>query len=225
MKALIMNRLPLLLSLVASVSFAQNAAINISCGDCGVFQSIQVVFDGQDMGANQPMRIVDVAPGEHEVKVIKWKSPFATEVLYTGMVNFPAGTELRAKATKGKLDIYGKGSYTPPAPVVTGPSQEQVDAARGFLDEAKESVDDLQEKLEDSDEDCTTKLLGRLGSLEDALSDAQRSTGRGEVDAALQRAIDAQKLILGKCSKRASKKWGKSIDRVVAKVQNASRYL
>jgi hypothetical protein len=109
--------------------------------------------------------------------------------------------------------------------VVTGPSAEQLEAARGLLDEAKESVDELQEKLEDSDEDCTTKLLGRLGSLEDALSDAQRSTGRGEVDTALQRAIDAQKLILGKCSKHASKKWSKSIDRVVVKVQNASRYL
>ena len=121
-KALIVNRLPLLLSLVASVSFAQNAAISISCGDCGVFQSIQVVFDGQDMGAHQPMRIVDVSPGEHEVKVIKWKSPFATEVLYTGIVNFPAGTELRAKATKGKFDIYGKGAYTPPAPVVLAES-------------------------------------------------------------------------------------------------------
>ena len=80
MKAPIMNRLPLLLSVTASIAFAQNAAISISCGECGVFQAIQVVFDGQDMGANQPMRIVDVSPGDHEVKVIKWKSPFATEV-------------------------------------------------------------------------------------------------------------------------------------------------
>ena len=225
MKAKDMNRLTLLLCLVASVAFAQNAAINISCGDCGIFQSIQVVFDGQDMGANQPMRIVDVAPGDHEVKVIKWKSPFATEVLYTGMVNFPAGTELRAKATKGKLDIYGKGAYTPPAPEATGPSAEQLDAARGLLDEAKDSVDELQEKLEDSDEDCSSKLLGRLGSLEDSLGDAKRSTGRNEVDTALQRAFDAQKLILGKCSKRAAKKWSKPMDRVVAKIQNASKYL
>ena len=220
-----MNRLPLLLSLVASVSFAQNAAINISCGDCGVFQSIQVVFDGQDMGANQPMRIVDIVPGEHEVKVIKWKSPFATEVLYTGLVNFPAGTELRAKATRGKLDVYGKGTYTPPAQVVTGPSAEQVEAARGFIGEAKESVDELQERLEDSDEDCTSKLLGRLGSLEDALDDADRSTRRGEVDTALQRAFDAQKLVLSKCSKKSSKKWSKNLDRVVARLQHASKYL
>src|SRR6476620_7042341 len=133
-----MIRSALLLSLVSFSAFAQNAAINISCGECGVFQSIQVVFDGQDMGANQPMRIVDVAPGAHEVKVIKWKSPFATEVLYTGIVDFPSGTELRAKATKGKLDIYGKGSYTPPAPVVEGPSAEQIQAARDLIAEAKE---------------------------------------------------------------------------------------
>lgn len=220
-----MIRFALLTSLLASAAFAQTSAISISCGECGVFQSIQVVFDGQDMGANQPMRITEVSPGQHEVKVIKWKSPFATEVLYTGMVDFPAGTELRAKATKGKLDIYGKGSYTPPAPVVQGPSAEQIEAARDLIEEAKESVDDLQDKLEDSDEDCTTKVIGRLGSLEDALSDASRSTGRGEVDAALQRALDAQKVILGKCSKRSSKKWSKPMDRVVARLQNASRYL
>jgi len=220
-----MNRLPLLLSLVASLALAENSAISISCGECGVFQSIQVVFDGQDMGANQPMRITDVSPGEHEVKVIKWKSPFATEVLYTGVVNFPAGTELRAKATKGKLDIYGKGAYTPPPPVVQGPSAEQVEAARGLLDEAKESLDELQERLEDSDEDCTGKLLGRLGALEDALGEAQRSTNRGWVDAAISRAIEAQKVINGKCSKRAAKKWSKPMDRVVSRLQNANRYL
>lgn len=220
-----MNRIPLLLCLVASFASAQNSAINISCGECGVFQTIQVIFDGQDMGANVPMRITDVSPGEHEVKVIKWKSPFATEPLYTGIVNFPAGTELRAKATKGKLDIYGKGAYTPPAPVVVGPTQEQLDAARGFIDEAKESVDELQDRLEDSEEECVDRLLGRLGSLEDALEDAQRRTGRYEVDAALQRALDAQKVILGKCGKKAAKKWSKPIDRVVARLRSASKYL
>lgn len=225
MKAFTMNRLPLLLSLVATIASAQNAALSVSCGECGVFQAIQVVFDGQDMGTNQPMRITEISPGEHEVKVIKWKSPFATEVLYTGMVNFPAGTELRAKATRGKLDVYGKGTYTPPAPVVTGPTAEQINAARGFIDEASESVDELQERLEDAEDDCLTKLLGRLGSLEDALQDAQKSTRRYEVDAALQRAVDAQKLILGKCSKRSAKKWARPIDRVVARLQNAQRYL
>lgn len=146
-------------------------------------------------------------------------------MLYTGIVNFPAGTELRAKATKGKLDIYGKGDYTPPAPVVQGPSAEQINAARDLIAEAKESLDDLQEKLEDSDEDCSTRLIGRVGSLEDAISDAERSTGRGEVDAAIQKAFDAQKVILGKCSKKASKKWSKPMDRVVARLQGASKYL
>jgi hypothetical protein len=220
-----MSRLPLLLTLAASFAFAQNSALSVSCGECGVFQAIQVIFDGRDMGANQPMRITDISPGEHEVKVIKWKSPFATEALYTGMVNFPPGTELRAKATKGKLEIYGKGAYTPPAPVVQGPSAEQLEAARGFIEEAKDSVNDLQDRLEDADDDCIDRLLGRLGSLEDALEDAQRRTGRNEVDAALQRAFDAQKVIVGKCSKKSSKKWSKPIDRVVARLQSASRYL
>jgi hypothetical protein len=222
MKALSMNRLPILLCVLSSLALAQNGAITISCGECGAFQSIQVVFDGQDMGANQPMRIIDVVPGEHEVKVIKWKSPFTTEVLYTGMVNFLPGLELRAKATKGKLDIYGKGPYTP---AVQGPTAEQVEAARGFIAEAKESLDELQEKVEDGDDDCTSKVLGRLGALEDTLGEASRNTSRAWVDAAVAKALDAQKLINGKCDKRSSKKWSKPIDRVVARLQNANRYL
>ncbi|MFT3712659.1 MAG: hypothetical protein QM817_33840 [Archangium sp.] len=214
-----------LISTVSTVAVAQNSAISISCGECSPFQSIQVVFDGQDMGANQPMRIIDVSPGQHEVKVIKWKSPFTTEVLYTGMVDFPKGTELRAKATKGKLDIYGKGAYTPPAPVVTGPTQEQVDAARGLVDDAKEQLDELQEKVEDADDECSGKVLGRLGSLEDAMGEALRATSRESIDAAVNRALDAQKTINAKCEKRSTKKWSKNMERVVARLQNASRSL
>jgi hypothetical protein len=221
-----MNRTLLLASfLLASSAFAQTGAITISCGECGAFQAIQVTLDGQDMGTNQPVRIINVAPGEHEVKVIKWKSPFATDVLYQGMVTFHAGTELRAKATKGKLDIYGKGAWTPPPPPVIGPTREQIDDARALLDEAKDNLDELQEKVEDSDDECTTKLLGRLGSLEDAIGDAQRATGRELIDVAIGRALDAQKLINGRCEKRSAKKWNKNIDRVVAKLQGAGRGL
>lgn len=210
---------------ISSTALAQNAAISISCGECSPFQSIQVVFDGQDMGANQPMRIVDVSPGQHEVKVIKWKSPFTTEVLYQGMVDFPRGTELRAKATKGKLDIYGKGDYAPPAPVVTGPTQEQVDQARGYVDEAKDSLDELQERVEDGDDECSARVLGRLGSLEDALGDALRATNRDTLNYAVSKAQEAQKLISQKCGKKSAKKWSKNMDRVVARLQTASRSL
>ncbi|MFZ5441806.1 MAG: hypothetical protein ACOZQL_17515 [Myxococcota bacterium] len=220
-----MLRTTLLSFAVSTAALAQTGAITISCGECNAFQSIQVVLDGQDMGANQPMRVINVSPGDHEVKVIKWKSPFATEVLYTGMVNFLPGTELRAKATKGKLDIYGKGAWAPPPPPVTGPSREQLDEARALVDDAKENVDELQERVEDADDDCTGKLLGRLGSLEDALGDAQRATNRNTVDAALQRALDAQKLISSRCEKRSSKKWNRNIERVVAKLQGAARVL
>ncbi len=224
MKALSMNlnRLPLLLCVLSSLALAQSSAMTVSCGECSPFQSIQVVFDGHDMGANQPMRIVDVAPGEHEVKVIKWKSPFTTEVLYTGVVNFPPGVELRARASKGKLDIYGKGPF---APVAQGPSAAQVEAARDLIEEAKESLDELQERVEDGDDDCTSKLLGRLGALEDALGEASRNTNRAWVDAAVARAVEAQKVINNKCEKRSSKKWSKPIERVVARLQTANRSL
>lgn len=215
----------LLLSLVSTAALAQSGALTISCGDCGAFQAIQVLLDGQDMGTNQPVRLINVSPGEHEVKVIKWKSPFATEVLSTGMVNFLPGTELRAKATKGKLEIYGKGAWTPPPPPVTGPTREQLDDARALLDDAKEDLDELQEKVEDADDECTGKLLGRLGSLEDALGDALRAPGRAAVDAALQRALDAQKVISARCEQRSAKKWGRTVDRVVGKLQAAARGL
>lgn len=211
--------------LIATAAFAQNGALTISCGDCGAFQAIQVLLDGQDMGTNQPVRLVDVSPGDHEVKVIKWKSPFATEVLSTGLVHFVAGTELRAKATKGKLEIYGKGAWTPPPPPVTGPTREQLDDARALLDEAKDDLDELQERVEDADDECTGKLLGRLGSLEDALGDALRAPGRSAVDVALQRAVDSQRLISSRCEKRSAKKWSRSIDRVVGKLQAAARGL
>jgi hypothetical protein len=220
-----MNRIALLFSVLSTAALAQNAALSVSCGECSAFQAIQVVFDGQDMGANQPMRIVDISPGQHEVKVIKWKSPFTTEVLYTGMVDFPPGTELRAKATKGKLDIYGKGSYAPPPPPVTGPTQEQVDAARSLVDDAKDQLDELQEKVEDADDECSGKVLGRLGSLEDALGEALRATSRDSINAAVNRALEAQKTIAQKCDKRSTKKWSKNMDRVVARLQNASRSL
>lgn len=143
----------------------------------------------------------------------------------TTMMTAAAAGAAGMMTTKGKLEVYGKGAYVPPAPVVQGPSAEQVEAARGLIDDAKDSLEELQERIEDSDEDCTTRLIGRLGSLEDAIGDARQSTRRGEVDAALQRAFDAQKVLLGKCSKKSAKKWSRSMDRVVARLQGASKYL
>lgn len=212
--------------LTSTVGLAQPAAITVQCGDCGAFQGLQLNLDGTQVGGvAQAPRIIDIEPGDHELKVIKWVSPFKTDVLFEGVLNFPKGTELRAKASKAKWEIYGRGSYTPAAPVVTGPSQQQVDAARGWLEEANESLEDLQERVEDGDDECVGKLSGRLGSLEDALRDAKQNTGRAWVDAALNKALDAQKVLSGKCEKKSVKKWGKGLDRVVAKLQNAQRAL
>ena len=149
----------------------------------------------------------------------------STEELYAGLVKFLPGTELRAKATKGKLDVYGKSAWAPPPPPVVGPSAEQVAEARELLDEAAERLDELQERVEDGDDDCVTKLLGRLGSLEDALSDARRDTSRASANTALSRALDAQKVVDDRCRSRSAKKWGKELDRVVARLQSATRAL
>lgn len=211
--------------LAATAALAQSSAITISCGDCSVFQGLQVLLDGADMGANQPMRIVNVAPGKHEVKVIKWNGPFTTEALYTGVVDFPAGTELRARASKGKLDIYGSGPYTPPPPVARGPSEEQVADARAKLGEAKEYLVELKERVEDGDDDCLSRLAGRLGALEDALDDARQVTERAAVDTALGKALEAQKVLGTRCHRRNVQRWSKPLDRVVARLQGASREL
>lgn len=222
-----MFRTSLVVSLLTStLSLAQYAAITVQCGDCGAFQGIQLNLDGTQVGGvSQAPRIVDIEPGDHELKVIKWVSPFKTDVLFEGVLTFPKGTELRAKASKARWDIYGRGSYTPAAPVVTGPNQQQVDTARSWLDEASESLEELQERVEDGDDDCVGKLSGRLGSLEDAVRDAKQNTAREWVDAALDKAGDAQKVLAAKCEKRSAKKWGKGLERVVAKLQNARRAL
>lgn len=207
----------------AGGSWAQNGALSVSCADCGAFQGLQLYLDGVDMGMTQ--RIVEIGPGDHEVKVVKWKSPFSTEVLYSGVLGFPRGTELRAKASKGKLEVYGKGPYTPAAPVVTGPNEQQRADAIAWLDEAKESVDELQERIEGSDDECVGRLAGRLGSLEDAINDARRTPRRDWADAALSKAIEAQKVLGSRCGERNVRKWGKPMDRVVSRLQSASRSL
>ncbi|MGV3622685.1 MAG: hypothetical protein ACO1OB_17835 [Archangium sp.] len=212
--------------LTSTFALAQPAAITVQCGDCGAFQGIQLNLDGTQIGGvSQAPRIIDIEPGEHELKVIKWVSPFKTDVLFEGVITFPRGTELRAKASKAKWDVFGRGSYTPAAPVVTGPNPQQIDTARGWLDEANESLEELQERVEDGDDACVGKLSGRLGSLEDALRDAKQNTDRAWIDAALNKAADAQKVLTGKCEKKTAKKWGKSLDRVVSKLQNAQRAL
>lgn len=226
-----MNRIvALAVTSFALAAFAgKDGALTVSCDKCGAFQGIQVLIDGAEVSSVGPSVHVDhVSPGDHEVKIVKWKSPFATEQYWTGMVKFVPGIELRAKASKGNLEIYGRGPYTPPpppAPVVTGPSEQQINTARESIADAQESLDDLQERVEDSDDDCSTKLLGRLGSLEDALHDAKKQTSRSQVDTAVQRASDARRIIDDRCESRSSKKWGKSIDRVIARLQNASQSL
>ena len=210
------------LCLLAVPAFAQNSAISISCGDCNPFQAIQVLLDGADIQTNASVRIIDIAPGQHEVKVVKWVSPFATDVLFSGVVNFPPNIELRAKATKDKLDIYGRGPYTAP---VTGPSGGQVAAARSSLGEAKEYLEELKERVEDGDDACSAKVSGRLGALEDALADATNQTDRGMVDFALGKAVEAQKVVNSKCGRRTAQKWARPMDRVVARLQAASRAL
>lgn len=212
---------------LAAPALAQSA-LQVNCGDCGTFQAIQVLIDGVDSGTNQSVYIENLATGRHEVKVVKWVSPFSTEELYVGYLDFPHGVVLRAKASKGKLEVYGQGKYTPPPPperVAQGPSADQRANARAWLDEAKEQLDDVKDRVEASDDECVGKLSGRLGALDDAIDDARAQTDRDYVDVATNKAIEAQRVLGSKCGKRNVTKWSKPLGRVVTKLQSAARSL
>ena len=79
--------------------------------------------------------------------------------------------------------------------------------------------------MESSDDECVGKLAGRLGSLSDAVEDARGQTDRGWVDAATNKALDAQKVLSTRCGKRNISKWSRPLNRVVARLQSASRSL
>ena len=129
-------RRALFLALVLSTPALAQSALLVSCADCGMLQAIQVLIDGADSGTNQSVYVENLETGRHEVRVVKWVSPFSTENLYTGFLDFPSGVVLRAKVSRGKLEVYGQGPYSPPPPPVTGPSDEQIANARAWLDEA-----------------------------------------------------------------------------------------
>ncbi|HEY3449454.1 MAG TPA: hypothetical protein VGK67_24075 [Myxococcales bacterium] len=104
------------LLILPALGAVPSSALRINCGDCNAFQAIQVILDGEDIKTDASVQVVGIAPGRHDLKLVKWVNPFKTETYYEGVVDFPAGTELRAKVTKGKLDIYGRGQYAPPTP-------------------------------------------------------------------------------------------------------------
>ena len=217
----------------AGFAFAQpTGALQISCGDCGAFQAIQVYLDGQSMATGNPVTLTDLAAGVHEVRVVKWKNPFKTEEVHTGRGTVLAGKELRIKATPGKLDVYGTSAWAPPppppAPVVVmdaPPPPGDARRAEDLLDDAREALRDLQDRVDDTDDECSGKLLARLGSLEDSLKDAKRSLSRRDLREALRRVTDAQKVVQGRCESRDAKKWGKTLDRIADRLDKADREL
>lgn len=219
-----MRALALAVVVLAAPCFAQASALVVTCGDCGAFQAIQVLLDGQDMATNTSVRVVDISPGGHQVKVVKWVSPFSTEVLYDGVVDFPGGVELRARATKGKLDVFGRGTYAPPAPPPQGPSDAAVQDARDALRDAKDQVAELQDDVADGSDDCVPRLSGRLGALEDALDDGLDRTDASAVGVAQDKA-EAARRALGDCGKRRRERWSKTLGRVESRLGKAARAL
>lgn len=223
-----------LLVLAAPALAQKTGALQISCGDCGAFQAIQVYLDGQSMATGNPVNLTDIAAGVHEVRVVKWKNPFKTEEVHTQRITVLANKELRIKATPGKLDVYGTSAWAPPPPPPepAGPPVAADDGPQGdtrraqdLLDDARDALKDLQDRVDDADDECSGKLLGRLGALEDALKDASRSLSRRDVKDALRSAGDAQRVVQGRCANRDARKWGKTLDRIIERLQKADREL
>jgi hypothetical protein len=208
-------------------AFAQDAALLVNCGNCNMFQGIEVVLDGESIntGVQATARVVGISPGEHEVKVFKWNSPFSRDELATAMLKFPAGTELRVKANPGELTVYGKGKYEAPPPVATGPSAEQQRVARDLIGEAADYVAEAAEANEDDDSRCQGKVGAKLELISDNLKEL-----RAELDLALMRktltkAEETQALIGKECPTRVSKSLGKKMNKVVARLEKASSEL
>lgn len=211
----------------AAQTFAASA-FQVSCSDCSQFQEIQVLIDGVNMGRQQSIFIENIAPGRHEMKVVKWFSPFSARSLYVGYVDFPDRTVLRAKALEGRLDIYGRSDYgppPPPPPAERASRGEQGADASAWLDEAREHLGDLQERVVRSGDECAKGLSARLGALADALDDARARVRRRRVDAAEDEAAAAQELLETRCRRHNARHWGQSLERVLRNLRRASREL
>src|SRR5262245_52185546 len=91
--------------LFAAPALAQESALVVTCGDCSAFQGIEELVDGTsvNVGNIQGSVRAEVSSGSHEVRVFKWNSPFSRDELANEVITFPKGTELRIKATPGKL--------------------------------------------------------------------------------------------------------------------------
>lgn len=210
-------------TLFSTAASAQSALL-IKCGECGGFQGIEVAVDGQPVntGNIQASVRVDVTPGNHEVQVWKWTSPFSREDVATQVLTFPKNTELRVNATFNKLTVYGKGKLEP---VVTGPSQDAVNNASDLIAEASDYVREAAEYNDEEDSRCQSKVAAKLEVIGDNLKELRGSLDVGLLRKTATKASDTQSLVENDCPGRVRKTLGKKLGKVVARLDKATAAL
>ena len=216
-------------ALLSSSAFAQSALV-VSCSGCGAMQGIEVAVDGHSVNTGNVKSNVraEVTPGEHEIQVWVWSSPFQRNEVATAVLSFPKHVELRVTAKlgptagSGKLEVFGSGKLEP---VHAGPSRQAVNDAAELIAEAAEYLKEAADYNDDEDSSCQSKVAGKFEVIGDNLKEL-----RGSVDTVLlrktaEKANSAQDLINSQCPKRVQKALGKKVDKIVAKLDKASATL
>ncbi len=216
-----MKLLSLILGLFAAPAFAQDAALVINCGTCNAFQGIEVLIDGAPVntGNIQSSVRVEVSPGDHEVKAIKWNSPFSRDELASGVLKFPKGVELRVRADAGKLNVYGRGKLEPAPPA--GPSADALRAAGDLISEARDYLKEAIEYNDDEESKCQSKVSAKLEILDEGLKELGGELDPVALKKTTGKAGEAQSFIESHCPGRVSASLGKKLGKVVARLEKA----
>jgi hypothetical protein len=173
---------------------ARASSLSVAC-DCSGFT---LYVDGQmrtQMAASAKIDAID--PGRHDVKIDVWTSPFKHEVWYSGLVDVPRGRDVRAKVTRGNLQIYSAEVAPPPLP------PRDVQRAELRHDAVADAIDELRraaELNEDERSRCQDRLADRLTTLQDRVRDLRR--GWDDLERVLQKLDDARALADDLCPGR-----------------------
>ncbi len=116
---------------------AQTANLTIAC-DCTL--GFAVELDGEQKGfktgigvpddeglyrLTKSARMEELSPGGHLIKIVAQAGFLKTEEWFSGTISLPAGFEVRAKVSKGKLDVYSRTRIavaSPAAPATAAPA-------------------------------------------------------------------------------------------------------
>lgn len=212
--------------MISATAAAQTGALQVACGDCNAFQGIEVELDGASMNTGNiqaSVKVENISPGEHQVKVYKWNSPFSREELSSQVMKFTNGIEIRAKTSNGKLVVYGKGPVVvvAVAAAATGPSRESMDGVRELLGEARDYAKDAADANEDADSSCTRKVGTKLEVIIENLKDLRAEFDPSLLKRTINKAEDTRNFVSRECPKSVARTLDRKLEKVVGKLQKA----